>query len=181
MSADAARRRVRRRTRGYAALGVASLTPMALSLYEDASGLFGLWWGLGALAVFAVVGGVQQARKGAETGRVDAVRDEGLEAGEYTLTDYKAFLPFDRPKSSPWREESPLMLRMTNLGLQHWDGDALRWSHPWADLRLAVEDEVLLVHHDGRLIARFWVFTASGAADEILLAADRLQGHRPHR
>ncbi|WP_405557654.1 hypothetical protein [Streptomyces sp. NBC_01171] len=165
----------------YAALGLTAVMPPALELYEDTSELFGLWWGLGSVVVFSVVFGVQQVRAGAEAGRVAAVRDEGLAPGEYTLTDYKVFLPFDRPKSSPEREKSPLMLRMTNRGLQHWDDDTLRWSHPWAGLRLVFEDEVLLVHYEGRLVARFWVFIPSGTTDEILLAVDRLQGHRFRR
>ncbi|WP_330455604.1 hypothetical protein OIB37_01205 [Streptomyces sp. NBC_00820] len=167
--------------RSYAAASLATVVPPALGLYEDASGLFGVSWGLGALVVFTALFSVKQARKGAETGRVAAIRDEGLATGEYTLTQYKVFLPDDRPKSSPEREESPLTLRTTNLGLQHWDNDVLRWSHPWAGLRLVVEDELLFVHHEGQLIARFWVFTPFGAIDEILLAADRLQRHRSHR
>lgn len=129
---DAVRRRVRRQMRSYAAASLATVVPPALGLYEDASGLFGVSWGLGALVVFTALFSVKQARKGAETGRVAAIRDEGLATGEYTLTQYKVFLPDDRPKSSPEREESPLTLRTTNLGLQHWDNDVLRWSHPWA-------------------------------------------------
>ncbi|MER8032074.1 hypothetical protein ABTZ78_24280 [Streptomyces bauhiniae] len=164
--------------RVYAALGLVTAVPPALALYEDASGLFGLWWGLGSVAVFGVVFGARQVRRGVEAGRVAAVRDEGLAAGEYTLTDYKVFLPFDRPKSSPERAESPLLLRLTNRGMQHWDRDTLRWSHPWAGLRLAFEDEVLLVRYEGRLVGRFWVFIPSGMPEEILLAADRLQGRR---
>ncbi|MFD8807419.1 hypothetical protein [Streptomyces sp. NPDC059597] len=178
---DAARRRMRRQRGAYVAASLATVLPPTLELYENASGLFGLWWGVGATVVFTALFGVKQARKGAETGRVAALRDEGLAEGEYALTDYKVFLPFDRPKSSPEREESPLMLRTTNLGLQHWDDDVLRWSHPWAALRLVVEDELLLVHREGRLIARFWVFTPFGTVEEILLAADRLQGRRLRR
>ncbi|MEV7200350.1 hypothetical protein [Streptomyces griseoluteus] len=173
--------RIRRQRRVYGALGLVAVAPPALELYEDVSWAFGLWWALGAVLVFSVAFGARQVRKGAETGRVVAVRDEGLTAGEYTLTDYKVFLPFDRPKSSPERAESPLLLRFTNRGIQHWDGDTLRWTHPWAGLRLVFEDEVLLVHHEERLVARFWVFIPFGTPDEILLAVDRLQRHRPRR
>ncbi|MYV40388.1 hypothetical protein GT030_16330 [Streptomyces sp. SID1328] len=180
VGADAALR-IRRRKKAYIAAGLAAVLPPALELYEDVSRVVGLWWALGSVAVFSVLFGARQIREGAETGRVAAVRDEGLAAGEYTLTDYKVFLPFDRPKSSPERAESPLLLRLTNRGIQHWDGDTLRWSHPWAGLRLVFEDEVLLVHHEGRLVARFWVFIPFGTPDEILLAADRLQRHRPRR
>ncbi|MFJ6845082.1 hypothetical protein ACIQRE_20735 [Streptomyces griseoluteus] len=173
--------RIRRQRRVYAAVGLVAVAPPALELYVDVSGVFGLWWALGSAAVFSLAFGLRQVREGAETGRVAAVRDEGLAAGEYTLTDYKVFLPFDRPKSSPGREESPLLLRFTTRGIQHWDGDTLRWSHPWAGLRLVFEDEVLLVHHEDRLVARFWVFIPFGTPDEILLAADRLQRHGPRR
>ncbi|MET7290529.1 hypothetical protein [Streptomyces sp. NPDC005573] len=167
--------------RSYAIAAVVTGLPPALEVYEDTSEVLGVAWALGALTVFAAMFSVTHGRKGAETGRVAALRDEGLAAGEYTLTDYKVFLPEGRPKSSPEREESPLLLRTTNLGLQHWHEDTLRWSHSWATVHLTVEDELLLIHQEGQLIGRFWVFVPFSTTDEILLAADRLKRHRPRR
>ncbi|MFB7113064.1 hypothetical protein [Streptomyces sp. NPDC056190] len=130
------------------------------------------WW---LVVPVALVGGAVAGWRAARAGRVTRIRDEAIGHRELLLSAYEVRSPYDMSAPTSQYDAARFELRVTNRGLQMWDGTTQVWSHPWRTLRLTAEGKVLVIYHEGETIGRMLVRTPDGSPCELLLAARRLQ------
>ncbi|WP_369148081.1 hypothetical protein [Streptomyces sp. R44] len=180
LPAEERSRRIRRRTVQGAVVGglagVVAAPVGAVSLVPPEL-LASLGW-LG-LPVVVACGGLG-TWLGVMAGRESGARDAGLEPGETVLSQYGVRPPVvDGRPTEP--SDDRFALRVTDCGLQLWDGTRRLWSHPWSEVRLStVKGSLLLVHHGDQEIAELLAVPEGAGWDALLLGAQRLraQAHR---
>ncbi|MFD6420930.1 hypothetical protein [Streptomyces sp. NPDC060198] len=127
-----------------AAVGAGCVTAVVVGLplaLEDVP------WGLtAALALAAAVGA---GLTGWRTSRRESARNAVLEPGERVLNAY-VVRPTYTGYTPPSPSEGPqYVLRSTTRGLEMWERDILLWRHPWTELRVVLDGQLLRVQHLG--------------------------------
>ncbi|WP_407837880.1 hypothetical protein ACE1OC_18205 [Streptomyces sp. DSM 116496] len=132
-------------------------------------------------ALLAAVFGAGGAWAGARLGRVDGVREVALEPGETVLSAFAVRPLLWEGRPTGHYDTERFELRVTTRGLQLWEQAEQLWNHPWGSLRLTADQDVVLVHHEERLIAELLVDTLDGSPDGLILAAERMRARARHR
>ncbi|WP_051844962.1 hypothetical protein [Streptomyces globisporus] len=181
-TADERRRLIRRRTvRGAVGGGilgvvgpvVATAAYVPRELVELLRRFEWSWWP-GGFAV--VVCGVLGTWSGMRFGRVNGVREAALEPGETVLSAYAVRPPVVDGRPTRSTDTDRFELRVTDRGLQLWDGPDRLWSRPWSEVRLtAAGGGLLLVHHRDRTVAELLPVPGTIGWDALLLGAQRLR------
>ncbi|MFF8376137.1 hypothetical protein ACF07V_08425 [Streptomyces sp. NPDC015661] len=182
-TADERERLIRRRTvRGAVGGGIGGVVaPVILTAAYVPHGAVKLllesawsWW-LGGCALLAL--GVLGTWGGMRSGRVTGVREVALAPGETVLSTYDVRPPVVDGRPSRPTDTGRFALRVTNRGLQLWDGADRLWSHPWSEVLLTeAEGSLLLVRHADRTIAELLPIPETiGCWDALLLGAQRLR------
>ncbi|MEU7074962.1 hypothetical protein AB0B30_33340 [Streptomyces narbonensis] len=135
---------------------------------------FERWWWLGVSVLLgcSAVG----TWIGMQVGRTDGIREAALEPGEAVLSAYAVRPPVVDGRPTRPTELDRFELRLTNRGLQLWDGPGRLWSHPWSEVRLTtVKGSLLLVHHGDQEIAELLPVPETIGWDALLLGARRMR------